>query len=164
MESQSDNYQSELTSYKSALKKLILCILTQLLQYEDFIEEVENLIAAKLINREVTTYDSHDGSIEGSVTSCQTDKPCLKIKDSDFYSLEWTIDFNITGTANIGYVTADGEDGDNPVLCSCEGNIKITFPDDFCDYLLAHESIEEIVEEVFSNIKLQAEIHSASFD
>ncbi|TAE60559.1 MAG: hypothetical protein EAZ76_01475 [Nostocales cyanobacterium] len=164
MEYQSDNYQNELTSYKSALEKLILSILTQLLQHEDFIEEVENLIAYQLKSWEVTTYDRRDGSIEGSVTSCQIDKPCLKIKDGDFYSLEWTIDFHIIGTANIGYLTADGEDGYNPVSFSCEGNIKITFPDDFRDYFITHESVEEIIEEVVSNIKFQAEIHSATFD
>jgi len=104
MESQSDNCQNEFTSYKSALEKLISCILSQVLKHEDFIESIENKIESELIDWEVTTYDSRDGSIEGSVTSCNTNEPCLKIKDGDFHSLEWTIDFHITGIAKIGYL------------------------------------------------------------
>ncbi|MBD2345200.1 hypothetical protein [Anabaena subtropica] len=157
-------YQNELTKYNSALEDLMLSILVKIIQHEDFIERVENIAASKVIGIAETTYDKCDGLIEGNVTYCEIDNSVFEIKHGDIYSLEWTIAFKNTGMAYIGYVTADGEDGGNPVSFSCKGNVEIMLPDYFRDELLTDISIEEIIGELVSSIKLQVEIHSVCFN
>ncbi|WP_390625583.1 MULTISPECIES: hypothetical protein [Calothrix] len=161
---QSGSCESEITRYNSALETLISSIINQLLQHEDFIEKSQNIIVAEMIGQEATAYDRHDGLIDGYVTYYQPAQAFFKIEDGDFYTLEWTIAFKVTGTADIGYVTSDGEDGYNSVLAFCEGNVNIKFTDDFRDYFLLNDSIEEIIEDVFSSIEFQAEIDLISFD
>ncbi|MBD2169374.1 hypothetical protein H6G04_33990 [Calothrix membranacea FACHB-236] len=130
-------------------------ILSQILQHENFIEEVKDLIQNKVIDMDGIGYDSLDGSIEGTVSDYVVLSE-IEFKNVTGDSLEWSFDFELTGEATISYLNSDGSDGESEVLGLCKGTVKVTLPDD----TLTIDNIENII----TNLELDIYIDAVALD
>lgn len=95
---------------------------------DTFRRRVSEMIAAELLERSATPYDSVDGFIEGSVTFFDIDSgPTFSEPDGE--ASEWQVPFQGTGTATVGCKTGDGEYRDCDISGPFDGFAKVTVPD-----------------------------------
>ena len=95
-------------------------IISQIRQHPDFIQEVKEQIAAKLIDRQGTGYHSRDGLIPGRVTAYEMLSE-LEFGDPDGINLEWSFNFRVTGEATVQCKTGDGSEFDDSIDGPCYG-------------------------------------------
>ena len=94
---------------------------------ETFLAQLTQQISAALLERSATVQDSTEGPQEGSVTHFDVDSGPV-CGEPEGEALEWSVTFTGSGTASVGYKTADGEYRDSDISGPFEGTVEITLP------------------------------------
>lgn len=106
----------------------IMSTIHEIVTSEEFRNRVSAQIAKEVSQLPATAYDRDDGPVDGSVTSFEIeDGPTFGEPEGE--GSDWTIPFEGTGNANVGYITSDSEDRSTDISGPFEGFVEVRMPD-----------------------------------
>ena len=102
-------------------------LIKDIIATETFLKKLAREISSTVETSTATVQDSTEGPQEGSVTHYEVDSGPV-CGEPEGEALDWSVTFTGSGTANVGYTTADQEYRDSDISGPFKGTVEITLP------------------------------------